>query len=228
MKILLVCDDYGHPGQIPIDGVAPLKQRGFQFDIITNANDFSKDSLTQYPVILLCKCDEVSQEERKPWKTEAVQRAFIDYVEGGGGLVAVHSAVVKGKNTDALDKLLGCSFVFHPKACPVTVQPVKPHKVTEGVGMFCETDEHYRLEITASDADILLASYSPPQGEESKYQKEPYHNSPAAICAAGFVRTQGRGRVCILTPGHNLAVWLNAQFQQLLMNALNWAGGSGS
>ncbi|MDR0321743.1 MAG: ThuA domain-containing protein [Treponema sp.] len=225
MKILLICDDYQHPGQVPIDGVAPLEQRGFQFDIITNANDFSGSSLAQYPVVLLCKCDEVSQTERTPWKTEDIQRTFIDYVEGGGGLLAVHSAVVSGKNTEALDKLLGCRFLKHPLAGPVTVQPVKPHPVTEGVGMFCETDEHYRLEILVEDIDILLASYSPPQGEESKYQKDWYHNSPAAICAAGFTRTQGRGRVCVLTPGHNLAVWLNAQFQQLLENALNWAGG---
>jgi len=46
--------------------------------------------------------------------------------------------------------------------------------------------------------------------------------APAAICAAGYVRTQGRGRVCVLTPGHNLPVWLNPQFQKLLTNALNW------
>jgi type 1 glutamine amidotransferase len=94
------------------------------------------------------------------------------------------------------------------------------------VGLFCETDEHYRLEILSPDADILLASYSPPQGEESKYQEAPYHNTPAAVCPAGLVRTQGKGRVCVLTPGHHLAVWHNAQFQQLLVNALNWCANS--
>jgi len=221
MKVLLICDDYWHPGQVPTDGVAPLKQRGFQFDIITNANDFSPDLPSKYPVVLLCKCDEVSQADKQPWKTEAVQRAFVDYVEGGGGLLAVHSATVAGKNTEALDKLLGCRFITHPNDCPVTVQPVKQHPVTNGVGMFCEKDEHYRLDVFP-DADILLASYSPPQGEESKYQEDPYHNTEACICPAGFVRTQGKGRVCVLAPGHHLAVWLNPQFQKLLENALNW------
>jgi type 1 glutamine amidotransferase len=124
-----------------------------------------------------------------------------------------------------LENLIGCRFLGHPNQCPVTVQPVKPHPVTDGVGIFCETDEHYRIEITAADADILLASYSPPQGEESKYQDEPYHNTPAAIHAAGFVRIQGKGRICVLTPGHTPAVWQNPQFQKLLVNALKWAGG---
>src|SRR5215471_10103967 len=98
MRVLLICDDYWHPGQVPIDGVAPLAQDGFQFDTITNAKDFSPGTLKQYPVVLLVKSDEVSQAEKQPWKTEDVQQAFVDYVEGGGGLVAVHSATVCGKN----------------------------------------------------------------------------------------------------------------------------------
>jgi hypothetical protein len=78
MKVLLICDDYWHPGQVPIDGAAPLARHGFQFDTVSNANDFSSGSLKQYPVVLLVKSDEVSQADKQPWKTEAVQKAFID------------------------------------------------------------------------------------------------------------------------------------------------------
>ena len=225
MKVLLICDDYWHPGEVPIKGVEPLSQYGFQFDIITNAGDFSIEMLKKYPVVLLSKCDEVSQTDRQSWKTEAVQKAFVDYVENGGGLVAVHTATVSGENTVALDKLIGCRFITHPNDCPVTVQSLKPHPVTEGVDTFCEKDEHYKIEILANDIDILLASYSPPQGEESKYTEEPYFNAPQAICPAGYVRTQGKGRICVLTPGHHLTVWFNPQFQRLLTNALNWTAG---
>jgi type 1 glutamine amidotransferase len=225
MRVLLICDDYWHPGQVAIDGVDPLKQRDFQFDIISNANDFSTDKLRQYPTILICKSDEVSQTDKQAWKTVEVQKAFIDYIENGGGLVAVHSTVVASRETQILDDVIGCKFIGHPNACPVTVQPVKKHPVTEGVGMFCETDEHYRIEITASDADVLAASYSPPQGEESKYQEDPYHNTQAAIYPAVYVRTQGKGRICVITPGHLLPVWLNPQYQLLLANALNWTSG---
>jgi type 1 glutamine amidotransferase len=91
--------------------------------------------------------------------------------------------------------------------------------------MFRETDEHYRLELIAPDADIIIASYSKQQGKEDKYQEDPYHNSPAAICPAGYVRMQGKGRVCVLTPGHYLPVWHNPQFQLTISNALHWCGG---
>ncbi|MCL2209078.1 MAG: ThuA domain-containing protein [Treponema sp.] len=225
MRVLLICDDYWHPGQIAIDGIEPLKKRGFQFDVISNAKEFSSSALTQYPAILLCKSDEISQTDKEPWRTKEIQDAFAGFVENGGGLVAVHSAIVASKEKAAFDQLIGCRFIGHPNACPVTVSPVKNHPVTEGACMFRETDEHYRIEITAEDADVLLASYSPPQGEESKYEEDPYHNTEASIYAAGFVRTQGKGRVCVLTPGHNLSVWLNPLFQKLLENALNWTAG---
>jgi len=222
MRVLLICDDYWHPGQVPIDGAEPLKSQGFQFDVITDAKDFNPETLGDYPAVLLSKCDQVSRQDESSWKTDAVQQAFVDYVENGGGLLAIHTGTVAGKHTEKLDRLLGCRFAFHPNNCPVTVQPVKPHAVTEGVGMFCETDEHYRLELLAEDADILIASYSPPQGEASKYEEDPYRNTQAWIGPAGYVRSQGKGRVCVLTPGHLLPVWLNREYQRTLSNALRW------
>ncbi|MDR0325707.1 MAG: ThuA domain-containing protein [Oscillospiraceae bacterium] len=225
MKVLLLCDDYWHPGQVPADGVVPLKDKGFEFTIIRDAGEFCPDMLKDYPVVLLSKSGEISQTEKDSWKTEAVQQAFVDYVESGGGLLGVHNATVAGERTRTLDTLLGCRFLYHPQDCPVTVQPVKPHPVTEGVGIFCEVDEHYRLEILRDDVDILMASYSPPQGDEAKYQENPYHNSPAWVCPAGYVRTQGKGRVCVLMPGHHLAVWHNPQYQRVLENALRWCAG---
>ena len=245
MKALLICDDYWHPGQTPIDGVEPLKQRGFEFDIIKNANDFTVDMLQKYPAVLMCKSDEISQTDKQPWKTDAVQKAFVNYIENGGGLIAVHSALVNSKNYknahpsadsnhegkltagiegSPLDNMIGCRFLGHPNNCPVTVQSVKPHPVTEGVSQFTEIDEHYRIEITSPDADVIAASYSPPQGDKSKYQDDPYHNTPASICPAVYVRSQGKGRVCVLTSGHLLPVWLSPQFQRMLINALNWCG----
>ena len=225
MRILLICDDYWHPGQVPIDGLAPLKDRGFEFDIIKDAGDFKIEMLADYPVVIMCKCDQISPEDKTSWKTDSVQQAFVEYVENGGGLIVIHTGLVPGKNTEVLDRLTGSYFTFHPADCPVTVQPVKPHPVTEGVEMFCEVDEHYRLDIIADDVDIIMASYSPPQGDESKISEEPYHNTRAWIGAAAYVRSQGKGRVCVLTPGHLLPVWLNPQYQRVLENALKWCAG---
>jgi type 1 glutamine amidotransferase len=220
-RVLMLCDDYWHPGQIPIDGIASLGEKGFQFDIISNAKDFSPEILTNYSVVLLCKSDNTSQQDRTSWKTEEIEQAFVNYVENGGGLLVVHSGLT-GEGSDAFQHLIGCRFIMHPNACPVTVQPIKGHPITEGVEMFCEFDEHYRIEIISQDADIIIASYSPSQGEVSKYESDPTNNTKAWICPAGYVRTQGKGRVCVLTPGHTHEVWQNPNFQRTLVNALQW------
>jgi len=226
MRVLLFCDEHYHPGNIPLEGIVPLKEKGFEFDIIKNGKDFKPEMLANYPVVLMAKCDEVSPQDQSSWKTAKIQQAFVEYVENGGGLLVVHNGTVAGKDTGILDRLIGCRFKFHPNDCPVMVEPIKPHPITENVAAFCEDDEHYHLEILAGDVDIIMASYAPAQGSATKQPENPYFNAPAKICASGYVRTQGKGRVCVLTPGHHLKVWLNPNYQQALENALNWCSGS--
>ena len=40
----------------------------------------------------------------------------------------------------------------------------------------------------------------------------------------GWRRTEGTGRVAVLTPGHNVEVWLHLSFQALLLNTIRWCG----
>ncbi|MCL2664832.1 MAG: ThuA domain-containing protein [Defluviitaleaceae bacterium] len=231
MKVLVLCDDRFHPGHIVENGIAKLKEKkekkekGFSFDVMQDMNDFETGGLKNYGAVLLSKSGNMSSSDETNWKTKETMKAFVDYVEGGGGLLVTHSGVVPGKNSDTLDNLIGCRFISHPQQCPVTVQPIKKHPVTNGVGMFIETDEHYRIDIIAADTDIIMASYMPQQGSAEYFSDNPYTNTPAYISASGYVRTQGRGRVCVLTPGHCLSVWHNAEYQKALENALNWCGG---
>jgi len=222
MKILLLCDDYWHPGSVPIDGIKPLEEKGFSFDIIKDGSEFDCDILSGYNVVMLCKSNQRSQADESAWMTDEIQQTFVSFVEGGGGLLAIHNATVPSETSKSMSALMGCRFTFHPNNCPVTVAPVKPHPVTDGVGIFCETDEHYRLEILNNDVDVIMASYSAAQGTGDMFEEDPYHNTTAWIGAAGLVRTQGKGRICVLTPGHMLSVWLNPEFQKTLENALNW------
>ncbi|MCL1997403.1 MAG: ThuA domain-containing protein [Turicibacter sp.] len=222
MRILLFCDEHYHPGQVVIDGMSPLKAKGYNFDIIKNGRDFQLGMLQDYEVVVMTKCDEATPEDRESWKSAEIQREFVEFVENGGGLLFVHSGLVAGKDTAIMDSLAGARFKWHPKDSAVWVEPIKPHPIVDGVRSFCEVDEHYYLENVADDVDIIMASYSPSQGVPEKYESEPYTNAPAKLEPAGYVRTQGKGRICGLTPGHHLHVWLNENFQKLLENSLQW------
>jgi len=225
MRVLLICDDYWHPGETPIEGVTPLSGRGFDIDIITDANEFSTDILNKYPVVMLSKCDEVSNKDKASWKTNSIQQAFVDYVTSGGGLIVIHTGLVAGEETKILDKLIGSKFASHPAESMVLVQPIKPHSIVKDVEQFCEQDEQYWLDILADDIDVFMASYTEYKKEDNNDNCEASENVAPYIATAGYVRYEGKGRVCALTPGHNVQVWHNNQYQKVLENALYWCAG---
>ena len=225
MRVLLICNDHYHPGDIPIRGLEPLLKKGITFDALQSVEEIDPRIIKNYPVVILAKTGRIVGSDTVPWKDDpAILTAFVEYVENGGGLLVVHNGTVANDETDEMHRLIGCRFVFHPSQVPVTVQPIKPHPVTDGVEMFCEKDEQYYVKLETDDVDIILAAYAPPQGDESKRTATSNVNHPGGIVPAGYVRNQGKGRICVITPGHNPEVWLNCNFQRLIENAVKWCG----
>ena len=204
MRVLVLCDDHWHPGATVRTGLAPLGKLGFSFDFVENARDWSPHTLSRYPVVMLSKADNVSGTDDAPWVTSEVERVFLDYVKGGGGLLAVHSGTVYGGHP-VLRALLGGVFVEHPPQLPVTVVPRAGHPLTIGVEPFTVQDEHYMMTLDDAEAHVFITT-------RSEHGDQP----------GGWTRTEGAGRVCVLTPGHNLDVWLAPPFQRLLERALRW------
>ncbi|HUS13531.1 MAG TPA: ThuA domain-containing protein [Chloroflexia bacterium] len=208
LQVLVVCDDHWHPARTPRAGLAPLEAAGFAFDWIESATEWSAARMAAYPVVLLTKANNVSASDDRPWLTEEVQRAFEAYVGQGRGLLAVHSGMGDVAPLPVLRGLLGGAFVRHPPQCPVTVQPRADHALTSGSAPFTLVDEHYIMDLDDSAADVFLTT-------RSEHGTQP----------AGWRRTAGAGRVCVLTPGHNLEVWLHPAAQALIGNALRWCAG---
>ncbi len=209
MNILVLCDDYWHPARVPREGLGALSGRGFTFDWIENAADWSAEMMAGYPLVILTKSNNISSADQAGWVTEAVEHAFVDYVRKGNGLLAVHSGTAGYDQMPALRGLLGGVFVQHPPQCPVTVRPEPGHPLTTGCEPFTLQDEHYHMALDDSRAEVFLAT-------ESEHGMQP----------GGWRRTDGDGRVAVLTPGHNVEVWLHPSFQALLVNAIRWCGQS--
>ena len=207
MRTLVLCDDYWHPARTPRTGLAPLEDAGFAFDWIENAGDWSAERMAQYPVVVLTKSNNVSSSDRSPWVTDEVQAAFRDYVRRGNGLLVIHSGSAEYRDRPVLRGVLGGVFASHPPQCPVTVEPRADHPLTAGSTPFTLVDEHYMMEQDDAQADVFLTT-----------------RSEHGVQPGGWTRTEGDGRVCVLTPGHNLPVWLHPSYQTLIHNALRWCG----
>ena len=207
MKILVLCDDYWHPARVPREGLGALTGTEFAFDWIENARDWSPETMMGYPLVILTKSNNVSSIDLTEWMTDTVQATFSDYVHKGNGLLAIHSGTAEYEQKPVLRRLLGGVFVHHPEQCPVTVNPRAGHPLSAGAAPFTLTDEHYFMALDDPQADVFVTT-------TSEYGEQP----------GGWTRTEGRGRVAVLTPGHNVEVWLHPSFQRLLRNSLRWCG----
>ncbi len=210
MKVLVLCDDRWHPAATPRAGLAALGDCGFDFDWIENANDWSAEKMAKYQLVVLTKSNNVSAKDETRWMTPAVEAAFHDYVAKGNGLLAIHSGTADYREALVLRALLGGVFLSHPPQCLVTIAPTADHALGVGSSTFTIKDEHYFMALDDAGADVFLTS-------TSEHGSQP----------AGWTRREGKGRVCVLTPGHNLEVWLQPEYQQLILNGLRWCEGHG-
>jgi uncharacterized protein len=209
MKIptLVLCGDAWHSVAVVQCGFEALGNPHFAFEFVTHGSRWSSELMKEFPLVVVAKANHLSATDLNPWLTVETQSAFQHFVCNGGGLLLLHAGTCY-KDLPAMRGVSGGAFLRHPEQCAVTIEPKASHPLTAGVHPFTEADEHYFMAFDMTDADAFAWS-------RSMHGEQP----------AGWTRTEGRGRVCVLTPGHNLEVWLNPEFQKLLSNALRWTAG---
>jgi uncharacterized protein len=205
MKILVLCGDTWHPAEIVRQGLNILAERGFAFDWVEDVRGWMPEDMMAYPLVILAKSDNASAIDKSSWMTDAVQTVFLAFVQRGNGLLAIHSGTAEYDQKPVIRGLLGGVFLQHPEQCPVTMNPTRDHPLCKDVAPFTLQDEHYFMTLDDPRADVFLTTSSI-NGEQP----------------GGWRREIGRGRVVVLTPGHNLEVWLHSSYQALLANSIRW------
>lgn len=205
VRTLVLCGDYWHPPRVAHEGLGALQSSGFVFDWIEDARDWSPEIMSSYRSVILTKSNNVSHTDQAEWMTDDVQTAFFKYVQRGNGLLAVHSGAAEYEQKPVLRGLLGGVFAWHPDQCPVTINPRMEHPLCAESGSFTLQDEHYFMALDDPEADVFVTTTSVNGEQPGAWRRELEH-----------------GRVAVLTPGHNLEVWLHPSFQALLTNSLRW------
>ncbi|MDR2020168.1 MAG: ThuA domain-containing protein [Treponema sp.] len=210
INVLVLCDDYWHPAEVIKRGLRNFKSSPFAFDFVMDAKDIlTPRMLKYYPAIINCKGNNLNSANSAPWfedgVTETGVKDFRDYVCGGGGFLSIHAANT-AKKGEEYGEFVGNIFLGHPPRCEIDVIISGTHPIVRGVENFSIRDEHYQLDYFATDAVELFFTSSEAGGRQ----------------IGGYAREMGKGRLCVMTPGHILSVWEHPSFQQLLLNALHW------
>jgi uncharacterized protein len=178
---------------------APLARRGIQLTYAaTPADALTPAKLKFYDALMLYGNHTAITPEQ--------EKALLDYVEGGHGLIALHSASAEFTGSDKYTALIGGQFQRHGTG-EFTAEIVQPsHPVMRGVEPFQTWDETYvHTKHNPVDRTVLMERVDP-QG------REPWT----------WVRTQGKGRVFYTAYGHDERTWTKPGFQTLVNNAVLW------
>lgn len=176
----------------------PLGQRGITIRYSENSSELATLDPNSTPVAIIFKDDgEISPDEEK---------GLIQFVESGGGLVAIHCASHAFRNSPQYGALVGGRFLSHGNGTfPVKIIDAQ-HQITRGLKAFDATDETYIHNELNRDNRVIMV-----RDEAGGY--EPY----------SWWRTQGKGRVFYTALGHDEKTWNDPNFQNLIERAIRWA-----
>lgn len=204
MRALVFCNDPWHPALTIQRGLEPLSKNGIQFSFAVDDAAPPKD-LDDFSFVVLARANLQASDQSKTWLSPASENSLPDYVRSGGGLLVVHAGISRYEKLPQMNALIGGAFVRHPKPCDVAIELKPGHSMTANVSVFTVEDEHYFVSMNDAETDVFL-----------------YSRSTNGVQPAGWTRMEGRGRVCVLTPGHDADVWLHPEFQKLLSNAVGF------
>jgi hypothetical protein len=204
-----------------------LGEHGICSDIRTDIDAALRDltPATDLVTVYALRWSMTQHEKYAPYRqTEALslsaeaRAALLGHVARGGGLVALHTAVICFDDWPDWPHLLGGGWVWgtsgHPPFGPAQARMTGTrHGLTAGLTPFETIDEVYGDLCLAPDTEVLAELRA--------------HADGAVWQPALWARQQDAGRVVVDTLGHDAAALLQPIHRQILARAALWAlGGS--
>ena len=162
------------------------------------------------------------------WEMEAAEKQGLkDYIKAGKGFVCIHIAGCAPASWPEYHDVTGGGWVmaesFHPPYGRFTVNVSQPgHPGVSGVSDFETSDELYMGIVFNEGNDVFLTG----DAEDGTY---PWRGEdtfmPGGTFPLGWTRTYGEGRVFVTLLGHNGLSFRTPQFQQIVLNGVEWATG---
>ena len=177
-----------------------LFKAGINLTYTVDTNDLNAENLSRYDGLIIY----ANYNTMSPAK----EKALRDFVEGGKGLIPLHSASACFTNSAWYAQTVGAQFKSHKTGDFIAKNVNTTHPVMKGISEFETWDETYVHSNINPDMTIL-------QERVDGATREPYT----------WVRNQGKGRVFYTAYGHNDSTWRKPNFLKLVENGVLWAVG---
>lgn len=196
------------------------RQQSRQVLVTENAAIFNREQLAKFDVIVLNSAsgDLFTPEQRA---------AFVEWLEAGGGLVAMHAA---GGDIDHpwrfyVEDMIGARFIGHPNDGDQfqrarTLNRAPDHPIMQGIPReWMWEEEYYSFDRVPSgrDTQILLSL-------DERDWRHPPELAMGAMHPLVWTRGVGKGRVVFSALGHRPEYYVDTTHLRLIANMIAWAG----
>jgi len=219
------------------------KSGAFDAEITTDIERLSADSLSACDVLVLnnnCskgprrnllldvlesdpKYVPLSPEQRQA-KASFLEKAMINFVAGGKGLVVIHGAPTLVNNSREFTEMIGCAFDYHPPNQEVTLRPVDTeHPLVaafRGKGVFIHRDEPYCFTGAYEKFDFLPLLYMETEG-----MRDPRGQVGDKARYVAWIKPYGKGRVFYCSPSHFPESYQSPTMLKFILDGTQYAAG---
>ena len=188
-----------------------------QFDAIVLANVFLEEKLFKVS-------RDLTQTEDNRFAQQ--QKALLDYVKGGGGLVGIHLAAAEAHGWAEFNEMLGGTYAgqawqaFHKTPVKIDDAGSAVSAVFGGKGFTVEDDIYMFREPSLRGQVHVLLSVDTDKAPESMWADRPDADYPLS-----WIKKHGDGRVFFTALGHEPAMYLNKPFLAHLLAGVQFAAG---
>ena len=195
---------------------------------------FEPEKLKQFDAVLMLNTtgdvftpkDKAKRGTPEAKKREALlQQSLVDYVNGGGGLIGMHSATDTYKNWKEFNDMMGGAFAGHPwhKAVPIkNLAPKNTINLDLKGADFLVTDEIYQFRkdtAKASERKMLLAL----DNDKEDLSKGAYGKD--GLYPISWIDQYGKGRIYYCSLGHRNEIFWNPTVLQHYLRGIQFALG---
>jgi uncharacterized protein len=196
---------------------AIAKRRGLSVVASEDPAVFSSAGLKRFRAIVLLSCTTDPKNPASEWLVGDRRTALRNYVERGGGVLAIHAAADSHYHWPWYGKLIGGRFARHPAGTPrgrvTVVAPANP--AVRGLPPSASpTDEWYYFD-DYDPTSKLLVTLDPASIGEKDVNPNP----------VSWTRNVGRGRVFYTAMGHTTESYSDPWFLLHIADGLDWVLG---
>jgi type 1 glutamine amidotransferase len=162
--------------------------------------------------------------------TPAEQHGLQEYIRSGKAFVCLHISTCRPTAWPEYHEITGGGWItgtsFHPPYGEFTVNISAPgHPGVRGVSDFKTQDELYMGLALTEGNNVLITADAAAGTHPWGPQRQP-KAMPGGTFPLGWTRQYGAGKVFVLLLGHDARSFQTPEFQQLVLNGVDWATAS--